>query len=65
MRWNIKTDPVNGDVRTIRRFAFKPIAIEQKKVWLEFYTVCQVFNTYRRGDFWVSQWVDSWKAVGT
>jgi hypothetical protein len=44
MRWKHKADPREGDVRNIRKFAWKPTVVGEYKVWLEFYHIVQQYQ---------------------
>lgn len=61
MRFKQKSKAQLGDIRTITRFAWKPILIEDTTVWLEYYVVHQKFGTFKviNGNAKiVNEWVD-------
>lgn len=43
MKWKL-TKPASGSVRTIRKFAWLPVEIEDHKVWLETYETKEVYR---------------------
>lgn len=42
MKWLIKTEPREGTIRMVKRFAWFPIVVEGYNIWLERY------NSYER-----------------
>jgi len=47
MRWNaanIATEIANGTLRLQRRFAWLPVYIHAKYVWLEFFEILQMYE---------------------
>jgi len=44
MRWNVPVQPSKGDKRVVSKFAWKPLQIEQKKIWFERYWIVETFG---------------------
>lgn len=61
MKWNAVTPlPKEFDTRTVRKFAWLPTLVEDKKVWLETYQTEEVYKlSYSGGNggFW-TEWVE-------
>jgi len=58
MRWKTKLSPQNGDKRTITKFAWLPVEVGNKTIWLEKYKEHQLYvHEYGQYTYYVtSQW---------
>lgn len=51
MKWKL-TKPASGSIRTVRKFAWLPVDIENHKVWLETYETKEVYRRVGHDIVW-------------
>lgn len=58
MRWKVEKEPKVNDTRWVKRFAWKPIRIQNEMVWMERYWVKQRYEKYRYDTDLILKWTD-------
>ena len=51
MKWKLEK-PASGSIRTVRKFAWLPVEIEDHKVWLETFETKEVYQRVGRKMEW-------------
>jgi len=69
MRFNIKEEkkPKDGDIKTIKKFAYFPVKIDQQSVWLENYEEKYKWGTHQVDEYagiWVMSNKTEWILIG-